>query len=82
MSGEEISELALAGPKIWQAKHGEPDGVQVRVASYEVSMFPPDDSDGRHFTLTVEYRGKGKCGVSRQGQMGSVPPRGMPWIGR
>lgn len=36
---------------------------QVRVTRYEVSCFPKDAEDALHFTLAVEYRGRGLWAV-------------------
>jgi hypothetical protein len=36
---------------------------QVRVTQYEVSRLPLDDEAAHGYTITVEYRGRGKWGV-------------------
>lgn len=36
---------------------------EVRTTAYAVSCFPADDRNGYHFTLKVEYRGRGLWGV-------------------
>lgn len=36
----------------------------VRITRYEVSCLPEDDINARHFTLKVEYRGRGLWAVT------------------
>lgn len=35
----------------------------IRVTRYDVTCLPPDHMEARHFTLTVEYRGRGLWAV-------------------
>jgi hypothetical protein len=41
---------------------------EVRVTRYEVSCLPPDNTNARYFTITVEWRGGDRWAVCRLGE--------------